>query len=151
MGSGPGRLEIIASLTALAGLILCARGTWRLAASIRARFTYGAPYRRGTVQDRLLGLLLEIVVLLVGAALGFLALGQAEFQSDEVATRVGRVEAHKTEWGKVAVRIAPDPLYPGQRLLEAEVTGARWALAGEFITWDPEVKWLGFRNGHRLR
>lgn len=151
MGSGPGRLEVIAAILTIGGLILCARGTWCLAQAIRARSTYGAPYRRGTVQDRLLGLLLEIPVLALGLSLGWLALGQASFQPNEKTVRVGQVEARRAGWGKVGVRFVPDPLYPLDAVLEGEVSGARWALAGDFIAWDRGVKWLGFRDGHRLR
>src|SRR5437773_1227399 len=32
-----------------------------------------------------------------------------------------------------------------------EIVGARWAVAGDFITWDRSVKWLGLRDGHRVR
>jgi hypothetical protein len=151
VGGGPGRLEIIAALILIAGVVLCARGSWRLGQALRARFTYGAPYRRGTAQDRLLGLLLEIPILLLGAALGFLALGQADFQPNEQTIRVGQIEARRSAWGKVKVRFVPDPLYPGREVREGEISGARWAVAGDFIAWDPGVKWLGFVDGHRVR
>ena len=150
MGS-VGRLEIVAAIVSIAGFVLCARGSWRLAQAVRARFTYGAPYRSGTVQDRLLGLLLEIVVLLAGAALAFLALGQAGFQANESTVRVGQIEAHRSGWAKVFVRLVPDPLYPSSRVIEGEISGARWALVGDFIAWDRGVKWLGLRDGHRVR
>jgi hypothetical protein len=146
-----GRLGIIAAIISIAGVVLCARGTWRLGQSVRARFTYGAPYRSGTIQDRLLGLLLEIVVLVLGASLAFLALGQAEFQSNETTMRVGQIEARRSGWARVKIRFMPDPLYPSSRVMEGETSGARWALEGDFIAWDPGVKWLGFRDGHRLR
>jgi hypothetical protein len=151
MPGGVGRLGVIAALLTLAGLVLCVRGSLRLLRAVRDRFTYGAPYRSGTLQDRFTGLLLEIPVLLVGLALGFLALGQAHFQPSETTVRVGQIEARRTEWGKVTVRFVPDPRYPGDRVLEGEISGARWAVAGDFITWDRGVKWLGFRDGHRLR
>lgn len=151
VGSGPGRIEVIAGLLILGGATMCARGFWRLAQSIRARATYGAPYRRGTIPDRLLGLLLEIPVLVLGLALGWLALGQASFQPNERTVRVGQVEARRMGWGKVGVRFIPDPLYPLDTVLEGEISGARWAMAGDFIAWDGGVKWLGFRDGHRLR
>ncbi len=151
MQGGLGRLDLIAGTLTILGLVLCVRGAWRFAAAVRARFTRGAPYRSGTIQDRLLGLLMEIALLAVGAALGFLALGQAEFQPDDTTVRVGQIEAHRSDWGKVAVRFVPDPLYPGRQVLEGEVSGGRWAVAGDFITWSRGVKWLGFRDGHRLR
>ena len=146
-----GRLAIIAAIVSFAGILLCARGTFRLAQSVRARFTFGAPYHSGTIQDRLLGLLLEIVVLVLGAALAFLALGQADFQPNESTVRVGQIEARRSGWAKVRVRLVPDPLYPSSRVLEGEIAGARWALVGDFIAWDRGVKWLGLRDGHRLR
>jgi hypothetical protein len=148
---GVGRLEVIAAIVSMAGLLLCARGTFRLLHAVRARFTFGAPYRSGTIQDRLLGLLLEIVVLLLGAALAFLALGQAGFQPNETTVRVGQIEAHRSDWARVRVRLVPDPLYPSTRVMEGEISGARWALEGEFITWDRDLKWLGLRDGHRVR
>lgn len=151
MGGGPGRLEIIAAMVLIAGVVLCARGSWRLATAMRGRFTYGAPYRHGTIQDRLLGLVLEIPILLLGAALGFLALGQADFQANEKPIRVGRIEARRAGWGKIRVRFIPDPLYPGRQVREGEIAGARWAVVGDFITWDAGVKWLGFTDGHRVR
>jgi len=151
MDGGLGRLAVIATIVTLGGLLLCLQGAWRLARTVRARFTYGAPYKRGMVQERLLTLLMEIAVLLVGATLGFLALGQAAFQPEDGTVRVGQIEAHRSEWGKVRVRLVPDPFYPGGRVLEGEVTGARWAIAGDFISWDRSVKWLGFRDGHRVR
>jgi hypothetical protein len=148
---GADRLKIIAAIVTLAGILLCARGSFRLAQAMRARFTYGAPYRSGMIQDRLLGLLMEIVVLLIGAALAFLALGQSDFQPDESTVRVGQIEARRSDWAKVSVRLVPDPLYPTGRVMEAEISGARWAVVGDFITWERGVKWLGFRDGHRLR
>ena len=146
-----GRLGIVAAIVSFAGVLLCARGTFRLVQSVRARFTFGAPYRSGTIQDRLLGLLLEIVVLLVGAALAFLALGQADFQPNESTVRVGQIEARRSGWAKVQIRLVPDPLYPSSRAMEGEIAGARWALVGDFIAWDRGLKWLGLRDGHRLR
>jgi hypothetical protein len=151
MGIGLGRLGGIAALLTLAGLWLCARGSARLLQAVRNRFTYGAPYRSGTIQDRFAGLLLEIPVLLLGVAFGFLALGQAQFQPSETTARVGQIEARRSEWGRVSVRFVPDPAYPGDRVLEGAIAGARWAVAGDFITWDRGVKWLGFRDGHRVR
>jgi hypothetical protein len=151
MPGGLGRLDFIAGALTILGVVLCARGTWRFAGAVRARFTRGAPYRSGTIQDRLLGLLMEIALLAVGAGLGFLALGQAEFQPDDTTVRVGQLEARRSEWGKVAIRFVPDPLYPGRQVLEGEVSGGRWAVAGDFITWSRDMKWLGFRDGHRLR
>jgi hypothetical protein len=35
--------------------------------------------------------------------------------------------------------------------MEQEIAGARWAVLGDFITWDHSLKWLGFRDGHRVR
>jgi hypothetical protein len=148
---GIDRLEVIAAIVSIAGILLCARGSYRLAGAVRSRFTYGAPYRSGTIQDRLLGLLLEIVVLLLGAVLGFLALGQADFQPDSTTVRVGQIEARRSGWAKVSIRLVPDPLYPSSRVMEQEIVGARWAVVGDFITWDAGVKWLGFRDGHRVR
>jgi uncharacterized membrane protein YidH (DUF202 family) len=148
---GIGRLEVIAAFVSIAGILLCARGAWRLGQSVRARFTFGAPYRSGTIQDRLLGLLLEIVVLLLGASLAFLALGQAEFQPNESTVRVGQIEARRSGWARVKIRLVPDPLYPASRVMEGDVSGARWALVGDFIAWDRGMKWLGLRDGHRLR
>jgi len=148
---GIGRLDVLAALISISGAALCLRGSWRLLQAVRARFTYGAPYRSGTIQDRLLGLLLEIPILLLGAGLAFVALAQADFQPSETTVRVGQIEARRAGWAKVSVRLAPDPLYPSRRLLEGEIVGARWAVAGDFITWDRSVKWLGFRDGHRVR
>jgi len=148
---GIGRLEIIAAIVSFAGLVLCARGTFRLVQSVRARFTFGAPYRSGTIQDRLLGLLLEIVVLLLGAALAFLALGQAAFQPNETTVRVGQIEARRSGWASVRVRLVPDPLYPSGRVMDGEIGGARWAVVGDFIAWDRDLKWLGLHDGHRVR
>jgi hypothetical protein len=151
MNTGPGRLEILAAVVTIAGLVLCARGGWRLVRTIRARFTYGAPYRRGMVQDRLLTLLMEIPILLAGAALGFMALGQAAFQPEGVTVRVGQIEARRSGWGRMSVRLVPDPFYPGRRILEGEISGARWAIAGDFISWSRGVQWLGFEDGQRVR
>src|SRR5262245_41487433 len=146
-----GRLEVIAGVVLVAGLALCTRGVWRLVRSIRARFTYGAPYRSGTIQDRLFGLLLEIVVLLLGAGLAFLALGQAEFQANETTVRVGQIDARRSGWAKTSVRLVPDPRYPSGRALDGEITGARWAVVGDFITWASGLKWLGVKDGDRVR
>jgi len=152
MNLAPGRIEILATLCLVAGLWMFLRTLLGVCRTIRARFTYGAPYRRGTIADRLLGLAMTLPVLLLGLALAFLAWGQSEFQTSDAGTaRVARVEARRSGWGKVTVRIAPDPLYPDPRPLEGEVSGARWAVAGDFISWSREVKWLGLRDGHRLR
>jgi hypothetical protein len=147
----PGRLEIIAILVTLAGIVLCVRGTTRLVRAIRSKFTYGAPYREGMIADRALGLLLEIPVLAAGAALSFLALAQSAYQEIGGTVRVAQVDARRSGWGKVAVRVVPDPLYPARRVLEGEISGARWAIVGDFVSWSPGVRWLGLRDGHRLR
>jgi len=67
------------------------------------------------------------------------------------AVRVGRIDASRAGWGKTAVRLAPDPLYPERRLLEGEIEGARWAVSGDFLDWAPGVRWLGLRPAHRVR
>lgn len=146
-----GRLELFAAVLLLAGAVLCLRGTLRLARAVRSKFTYGAPYREGMIADRALGLAMEIPVLIAGLALGFLALAQAGYQEVGGTVRVAQVNAHRTGWGKVGVRVAPDPRYPVQRVLEGEISGARWAIVGDFVSWSPGVRWLGLRNGHRVR
>lgn len=152
MNGGFGRLETIAAVLIVAGLVMGARSTARVARAIRNRFTYGAPYREGMIADRVLGLLMTLPVLLLGGCLAFFAWGQSVFQPNEGGTvRVGRIEARRSGWGKVAVRFMPDPLYPARGILDGEVSGARWAIAGDFITWDRGVKWLGLRDGQRLR
>ena len=65
--------------------------------------------------------------------------------------RVGQIEARRSGWARVSVRLVPDPFYPSGRILEGEIGGARWAVAGDFITWERGIKWLGFRDGHRVR
>lgn len=147
----PGRLELVAIIVTLAGALLCARGTRRLARAVRAKFTLGAPYHRGMIADRATGLALEIPVLLFGLILGFLALAQMTFQDVGETVRVAQVQARRSGWGKVSVRIVPDPLYPARRVLEGEISGARWAIVGDFVAWSPGVRWLGLRDGHRLR
>lgn len=146
-----GRLEILAGLVIAAGLALSVRGLFRLAAAIRARFTLGAPYHSGMIGDRMFALGLEIALLAFGAGLGFLALAQAGFQADESTARVGQVEARRDGWARVSVRMIPDPLYPAGRMLEGEISGARWAFVGDFITWEPGLKWIGLHDGHRVR
>jgi hypothetical protein len=147
----PGRLELLAVLVTAAGAVLCARGGLRLARVIRARFTLGAPYREGMIADRALGLLLEAPVLLLGLALGFLALAQAGFQDVSRTVRAAQVQARRSGWGRTHVRVVPDPLYPAQRVLEGEISGARWAIVGDFVTWTAGIRWLGLRDGHRFR
>jgi hypothetical protein len=152
MGWTAGRSGILAALLVLAGLVIFARSLRGVVRSIRARFTYGAPYRRGTIADRLLGLAMTLPVLFLGLGLLFLAWGQSSFQRSDAGTvRVARVEARRSGWGKVTVRIVPDPLYPAAHLLEGEVSGARWAVAGDFISWSRDLKWLGLTDGHRVR
>jgi len=151
VSAGFGRLEFVAGLLTIFGSLIFVRSAGRVLASTRARFTYGAPYRRGMITDRLLGLLMTVPVLLLGLALAFLAWAQAGFQPNVAMVRVGRVEAGRSGWGKATVRLIPDSLYPGRQLLRGEVSGARWAVAGDFITWSPSVRWLGLVNGHRVR
>jgi len=149
----PGLCEIIGAVLAVAGGVLLGRALFRLAVTLRARFTYGAPYRRGLAVDRALGLLLTLPLLPAGLLLVLLGLAQHAFQPTrpEGPVRVGRVEARRSGWGRTAVQLAPDPLYPEQRLLEGEVAGARWAIVGDFISWEPGVRWLGLVPGHRVR
>jgi hypothetical protein len=151
MDGSPGRLEIIAVLVTLVSLALLGRSLLRTARSIRARFTFGAPYRAGTIADNLLGILLILPVVLLAAGLGFLAVAQTGFQPDVATVRVAQVEARRSGWATMRVRLAPDPGYPADRLLEGEITGARWAIVGTFVQWDKGVRWLGLRDGHRLR
>jgi hypothetical protein len=151
MSGEPGRIEIFSAVLILTGAILLLRSAGRLLSVTRARFTYGAPYREGMIVDRLLGLAMTLPVLLLGLGLAFLAWGQWGFQSNEGTIRVAQIEARRSDWGKVSVRVVPDPRYPVHEPLQGEVAGARWAVAGDFITWSPGVRWLGLHNGHRVR
>lgn len=146
-----GRLEMFAALLTVAGLLLTIRTTMRLIKTIRARFTYGAPYKDGMIADRALGLLLVLPILAAGGILVFLSLAMAPFQPDAERIRVGRIEARHTGWGRTAVIFRPDSDYPGRVELEGEIAGSRWAIGGDFIEWDPAVAWLGLRSGHRMR
>lgn len=144
------RLTLIAIVVSGGGLLLTWRGCSRLWKSLRAKYTYGAPYCSGTIADRLSGLALRVPVLLIGLGLGGLALGQSAFHPSDPLSRVGRLEARRAGWGRTAVRFEPDPLYPDDRVLEAEIEGARWAIAGTFVGWSPSLEWLGLRDGHRV-
>jgi hypothetical protein len=149
----PGRPEIIGALILLLGAILLARVLWRVVQAVRARFTQGAPYKRGQIADRLLGIPFVLPFALIGAGLVFLGLAQTAFQPTRAvdAVPVGRVEAVRAGWGRTRVRLAPDPSYPERRPLEGEIDGARWALVGEFVDFAPGIRWLGLRSGHRVR
>ena len=151
MPAGVGRLEVLALLLTAAGVLMCGHGAGRLAASIKARFTYGAPYRRGQIADRLTGLLMEIPVLAAGIALVLLSFAQAAFQPVGSTVRVGRLEAGRSGWGRVSVRFVPDPLYPADQVRVGEISGARWALGGDFVAWSEALHWLGLHDGHRVR
>ncbi len=151
MSGSPGRLEIFAVLTSLVALIIMTRSLLRTARSIRARFTYGAPYRTGTIADNLVGLLMTLPLSLLAAGLVFLAVAQAGFQPDTNTVRVAHVEARRSGWATLKVRVAPDPGYPADHLLQGEITGARWAIVGTFVRWDQGVRWLGLHDGHRMR
>jgi hypothetical protein len=149
----PGRCEIIGAVLVLLGVFLSGRSLWRLVQASRAKFTYGAPYRSGLAADRAFGLFLTLPFAPVGCLLVLLGLGQQAFQETPAGqpVRVGRVEARRSGWGRTRIQLAPDPLYPEQRLLEGEIEGARWAVSGDFISWSPGVRWLGLRPGHRVR
>jgi len=142
---------MFAVLLVAAGLLLTVRTTLRLVRAIRARFTYGAPYRKGMIADRALGLLLVLPILAAGGMMVFLSLAMAPFQNDAETIRVGRIEARSQGWGRTAVVFRPDPGYPGRANLEGEIAGSRWAIGGDFVTWDASVSWLGLHSGHRLR
>jgi hypothetical protein len=118
-----GRLEMFAALLTVAGLLLAIRTTIRLVRTIRARYTYGAPYREGMIADRALGLLMALPVLVAGGLLVFLSLAMAAFQIDTEMIRVGRIEARHAGWGRTSVIFRPDPGYPGRATLEGEIPG----------------------------
>lgn len=149
-GRNMDRLTVIAITTLALGLYLVVRGLVLLARAVRARYTLGAPYRRGTIADRLTGLPFRLSFLLIGLALGGIALAQSSFQDTRETVRIGRLESRRAGWGGTAITFRPDPLYVDARILEGEIAGARWAVVGTFIEWSPEVGWLGFRDGHRL-
>ena len=144
------RLTVIAIITSAFGLLLVVRGLMHLAHAVRARYTLGAPYRRGTIPDRLTGMAFRLPILLLGLALGGIALAQSSFQGTAETARIGRLESRRAGWGGTAITFRPDPLYVDTKILEGEIAGARWAVAGMFIDWSPDVRWLGFRDGHRL-
>ncbi|HZN04937.1 MAG TPA: hypothetical protein VFD06_15235 [Candidatus Polarisedimenticolia bacterium] len=149
----PAILLGLAAVLLLGGGALFLRTLARLVRTIRARYTYGAPYREGQIGDRLLGFVMTWPLPALGCACAFLALAQAAFQPiggvDPV--RVGRLDAKRAAWGRTAVRLEPDAAYPSTRGLEGEIEGARWAVEGAFIDWDPGVRWLGLVPGHRVR
>jgi hypothetical protein len=149
----PAPLVILAVGLLALGALIVLRAVGRLIIVVRARFTYGAPYRSGQIGDRLLGLVMTLPVAPAGAVLLGLALAQGAFQPTrpDETVRVGRIDASRAGWGKTAVRLAPDPLYPERRPLEGEIEGARWAVAGDFLDWAPGVRWLGLRPAHRVR
>lgn len=149
----PAVLLGLAAILLIGGGALFLRTLWRLVRTIRARYTFGAPYREGMIPDRLLGFVMTWPLPLVGVACAFLALAQSAFQPIGAAdpVRVGRLEAKRAAWGKTAVRLQPDAAYPVPRGLEGEIEGARWAVEGEFVSWDPGVRWLGLVPGHRVR
>jgi hypothetical protein len=143
---------ILAAVLLALGALILSRAAWRLVIVVRARFTFGAPYRAGQIGDRLLGLVMTLPVAPLGAVLLWLALAQGAFQPTRPgeAVRVGRLDASRSGWGKTAVRLSPDPLYPERRLLEGEIEGSRWAVAGVFLDWAPGVRWLGLRPAQRV-
>jgi hypothetical protein len=150
---GPPALLLILALVLVAGgLVLFLRAAWRLQVVARARFTFGAPYSKGQNTDRVLGLLMTLPLAPAGVVLLWLALAQGAFQPTrpDAGVRVGRLDAHRAGWGRTAVSLAPDPLYPERRLLEGEVEGARWAVSGDFLDWAPGVRWLGLVPAHRV-
>ena len=143
----------LAAVLLLGGAALFIRTFWRLCASIRAKHTLGAPYRDGMIADRFLGWLMTWPLPLLGALAAFLALAQAAFQPTHPVdpVRVGRVEAKKAGWAQTAVLLEPDASYPETRPLDGTIPGARWAFEGDFVVWNPGVRWLGLVDGHRIR
>lgn len=146
-------LTAIAAILLLGGAVLLLRSLVRLAATVRARFTRGAPYRRGQIGDRLFGLALAALLAPSGAVLLVLALGQAAFQPVHPgeAVRVGQVETSRPGWGRTRVVFTPDPAYPERRSLDGEIEGARWAIVGDYLDWEPGVRWLGLVPAQRVR
>jgi hypothetical protein len=144
---------ILAVVLIAFGALIAWRAARRLVITVRARFTYGAPYRAGQIGDRLLGFVMTLPVAPLGAMLLWLALAQGAFQPTrpDEAVRVGRLDASRSGWGRTAVRLSPDPLYPERRLLEGEIEGSRWAVVGDFLEWAPSVRWLGLRSAHRVK
>ena len=106
MGPPPPLVILAVVLLALGGLILL-RAARRLVIVVRARFTFGAPYHRGQIGDRLLGLVMTLPVAPLGVVLLWLALAQGAFQSTHPgeAVRVGRLDASRSGWGTTAVRL----------------------------------------------
>lgn len=149
----PPVLLTLAALCLVGGLGLALRALRRVAAAWRARVTYGAPYRRGTLADRLLGLLLTLPLIPLGALGLWLALAQAAFQPvmPGSVVRVGRIDASRQGWARTSIRLTPDPGYPEARPLDGSIDGARWAVAGDFLEWAPGVRWLGLRPAQRVR
>jgi hypothetical protein len=151
MSGAPGRLEALAVLLAAGGLLMTLRSAVRLVRTVRARSTRGAPYREGMIADRALGLLMTLPIPAAGALFGFLSFAMSAFQDATQPVMVGRLEARHSGWGRTAVTFRPDEGYPARSALQGEVAGSRWAVAGDFISWDPAVAWLGLRSGHRMR
>jgi len=149
----PMPLTAIAAVLILAGAALFLRSLWRLGAAIRARNTQGVPYHRGQIGDRAFGLVLTLPLAPLGGVMLAIALGQAAFQPVHPGepVRVGTMEIAKAGWGKTEVRFTPDAAYPEQRVLEGRVEGARWTVVGDFLDWDPGVRWLGLVPAHRVR
>lgn len=145
-----GRLGVFGVLLLVLGVLLFVGSATRLYRAIRAKHTYGAPYRDGTASDRFVALLIVSPITLVGMTMFALALAQAGLQRVGGTVRVGQMEVGRPGWASTAVRILPDSDYPERRVLEGKVSGARWAIAGTFVTWAPGVRWLGLRNGHRV-
>jgi hypothetical protein len=149
----PPLLFALGVLLFVAGVILFARSLRRFAAAVRAKYTYGAPYRSGQIADRALSLLFPLPLAPTGALCLVLALGQAAFQPTLPGepVKVADLDATRSGWGRTRVTLTPDPAYPERRTLEGEIEGARYAVLGDFLDWAPGVRWLGLVPAHRLR
>jgi len=146
-------LTAIACGFLLVGIVLFTRSLWRLGVAVRARLTYGAPYHSGWIGERLFATLLTLPIAPLGAVMLVIALGQAAFQplSRIDAIRVGQMEFSTAGRGGTTARLTLDPAYPEDRVLQGSVEGARWAVVGDFLDWDPGVRWLGLVPAHRVR
>lgn len=149
----PPLLLILGVLFLAGGLYVVARSLLRLLQSLRASRTFGAPYKRGQIADRFVGLLMALPLPPCGALLLVLALGQSAFQPTVTGQplKVAELDVSRAGWGTTGVRLQPEPGYPEGRTLEGTIEGARWAVVGDFLDWSPGVRFIGLVPAHRVR
>ena len=144
------RLTVVGFLLLLPGLYFTIRFSSGCLRMLVRKFWPGRPYLKGSASDYFWFAAGSAAVTLGGVLLLGASILQSGMQPYEATREIGTVRAEAPSMGRIRLTLQLGGTHPGQRILQADLPGSRWALEGEYLQWRGVPRWLGFSDGHRV-